>query len=62
MGAIRKAGVVLLVLNEIRGVIVVLSILGAWAHADRPAAAALAARPPAPTQPSGSSGAIIRPQ
>jgi hypothetical protein len=75
-----RVGVVLLLMNEVRGILVVLSVLSAWTHAGRaeprphqlPVAARLA--PPAsrvvtpepaataPAQPSGSNGAIIRPQ
>jgi hypothetical protein len=40
--ALGKVGVALLLLNEIRGILVVASILGAWSHAGR------AAAPPAP--------------
>lgn len=79
-----KVGVVLLLLNEIRGILVVISVLSAWSHAGKAAAppspcppahqfaglacraAGLARKPKpaatAPAQPSGSSGAIIRPQ
>lgn len=78
-----KTGVVLLLLNEIRGILVVASVLGAWSHGGKAAAPpepACAASPQfaarlacrfmtrakpaaaAPAQPSGSSGAIIRPQ
>lgn len=76
-----KWGVALLLLNEIRGILVVVSILGAWSHAGNAAACAAAPQPAAevacrlmslasklkpaataPAQPSGSNGAIIKPQ
>jgi hypothetical protein len=55
-----KVGVILLLLNEIRGALVVLSVLAAWSHAGK------AAPPPAPAatapiQASGRTGAIVRP-
>ena len=37
---VGKVGLVLLLLNEIRGIVVVLSILGAWAHAGKSGAPA----------------------
>ena len=37
LGAMGKVGVVLLLLNEIRGVVVVLSVLTAWSHAGKAA-------------------------
>lgn len=37
IGVMGKAGIVLLLLNEIRGILVVLSVLGAWSHAGKAA-------------------------
>jgi len=37
LGAMGKVGIVLLLLNEVRGVLVVLSVLSAWIHADKAA-------------------------
>ena len=66
LGAMRKVGIVLLLLNEIRGVVVVLSVLAAWNHAGKaappanvsasvrlapPTANALAGAAPAPVAP-----------
>jgi hypothetical protein len=48
LSAWGKAGVVLLVLNEIRGVLVVLSVISAWSHASKaqpPPAVSAEARP-----------------
>jgi len=85
---IGRWGLILLVLNEIRGVLVVLSVLGVFGHGGKAAlplwpAGACASAPQfarglaclgaggatrptpaamAPAQPSGSNGAIIRPQ
>ena len=38
LGAMGKVGVVLLLLNEIRGILVVISVLSAWSHAGKAAA------------------------
>ena len=37
LGAMGKVGIVLLLLNEIRGVLVVISVLAAWSHAGKAA-------------------------
>lgn len=63
LGAMGKLGVVLFLLNEIRGVLVVLSVLAAWNHAGKAAppdevSASARFAPPTAGGPAGGGAAI----
>ncbi len=63
LGAMGKVGIVLLLLNEIRGVLVVISVLAAWSHAGKaaappPAHISASARLAPPTANAGAAAAV----